>query len=257
MAKVLHGDASGNQLNVSEDNAQAYGLKGNDTLISDNKSDVLLVGGGDDSLIVMGGEATLSGGDGADVFELNYSADKKLSAVIEDLQPSQDKIVVNFDGSTTPQLTSIASGSDVVWQDGDGLFKVTLKSVRDNDYFDDEASEQVWQVLELTNAEREAESLSPLTLSDGLTAAASIRAQEINELGEKNELDIFRHNRPKGGEYSTVFEEVGKSSSRGKHYGRRSDCPRCRERLDEFACSPQKYFGRRTQKLFKARRRLQ
>ena len=62
MAKVLHGDAGGNQLNVSVDKTQAYGLKGNDTLISDNKSDVLLVGGsGDDRLIVMGGEATLSG----------------------------------------------------------------------------------------------------------------------------------------------------------------------------------------------------
>ena len=211
MAKVLHGDAGGNQLNASVDKTQAYGLKGNDTLVSDGKSDVLLVGGsGDDSLIVMGGEATLSGGDGSDTFELNYSADKKLSAVIEDLQPSEDKIVVNFDGETTPQLSAQSiSGGNVVLQDGDGLFKVTLKSVRDNDYFDGTASVEAWEVLELTNAEREAAGLSPLTMSQGLTEAASIRAKEITELGTLGLLTD--HTRPDGTNFSTVFEEVGKT----------------------------------------------
>ena len=99
MAKVLHGDATANQINAGSDKTQVYGLAGNDTLTSDNKSDVLLVGGsGDDSLIVTGGTATLSGGDGSDTFELTYSANKKISAVIEDFDPSTDKIIVNFDG---------------------------------------------------------------------------------------------------------------------------------------------------------------
>ena len=107
MAKVIHGDTGGNQLNASADKTQVYGLAGNDTLVSDSKSDVLLIGGsGNDSLIMRGGNGTLSGGKGSDVFELNYSADKKLSAVIEDLEPSSDKIVVNFDGDNKPKLTS-------------------------------------------------------------------------------------------------------------------------------------------------------
>ena len=128
----------------------------------------------------------------------------------------QDKIVVNFEGETAPQLSSVRSGKDVVWNDSDGLFKVTLKSVRDNDYFDDEASEEVWQVLELTNTEREianetleaSASLSPLTMSQGLTAAASIRAKEITSKGKQGLLED--HKRLNGTDYFTVFKEVGK-----------------------------------------------
>ncbi|MBE8951002.1 MAG: hypothetical protein SR3Q1_10495 [Quinella sp. 3Q1] len=195
MSKVLHGGEGVDTLNASSDKAQLYGLKGNDTLISDGKSDVLLVGGGgEDSLIVMGGEATLSGGDGSDVFEFTYSADKKVSAVIEDLEPSKDKIVVNFIGNTAPQLSSVASGNDVVWSDADGNFNLTLKSVRENDYFDGEASDEAWKVLELTNAEREAASLSPLTMSQGLMTGAQTRAEEIKILGESGALE--NHDRP-------------------------------------------------------------
>ena len=110
MAEVLHGNASNNQLNATENRTQAYGLSGNDTLTSDGKSDVLLVGGsGDDSLIMSGGKATLSGGNGADTFELNYSATKSLSAVIEDLNPSEDKIVVNFAGNLQPSRVAMMS----------------------------------------------------------------------------------------------------------------------------------------------------
>ena len=73
MAEVLHGDANGNQLNAAENRTQVYGLQGNDTLTSDGKSNVLLVGGsGNDSLIMTGGNATLSGGEGSDTFELTY-----------------------------------------------------------------------------------------------------------------------------------------------------------------------------------------
>ena len=85
LADVLHGNASGNQLNAGADKTQIYGLQGNDTLTSDGKSDVLLIGGsGDDRLIMSGGNGTLSGGAGNDTFELTYSATKKLSAIIED-----------------------------------------------------------------------------------------------------------------------------------------------------------------------------
>ena len=210
MAKVLHGDAGGNQLNASADKTQVYGLKGNDTLISDGKSDVLLVGGGgDDSLIVLGGEATLSGGDGSDTLELNYSADKKLSAVIEDFEPSKDKIVVKFDGATAPQLSSVASGNDVVWKDADGNFNVTLKSVRENDYYDGAASTddwdawEAWKVLERTNQVCEDAGLAPLTLSQGLMSGASIRAQEITSQGQDGALT--NHTRPNGTNFSTVL----------------------------------------------------
>ena len=142
MSRVLYGDTGGNQLNASADKTQVYGLSGNDTLVSDSKSDVLLIGGsGDDSLIMQGGNGTLSGGKGSDVFNLSYSADKKLSAVIEDLEPSSDKIIVNFDGGTTPQLSNKTVDKDVVLSDNSGLINVTIKGVRENDYFDGTADD--------------------------------------------------------------------------------------------------------------------
>ena len=206
MAKVLHGDATANQINAGSDKTQVYGLAGNDTLTSDNKSDVLLVGGsGDDSLIVTGGTATLSGGDGSDTFELTYSANKKISAVIEDFDPSTDKIIVNFDGETVPQLSSSISGNDVILSDSDGYFNVTIKAVRDNDYFDGDATDEIWQVLWLTNAEREKQNLPALTLADGLTAGASIRAQEITDLGQDGVLS--NHYRPDGSPYYSVLDD--------------------------------------------------
>ena len=62
MSEVLVGKASGDRLNVIADKTQVYGLKGNDTLISENKKEILLIGGsGDDSLIMFGGNGTLSG----------------------------------------------------------------------------------------------------------------------------------------------------------------------------------------------------
>ena len=67
MAEVIHGNSRGNQLHVTKDKTQAYGLAGNDTLISNNSKDALLIGGsGNDSLIMMGGIGTLSGGKGKD-----------------------------------------------------------------------------------------------------------------------------------------------------------------------------------------------
>ncbi len=224
MSEVLHGDASGDQLNVRKDKTQVYGLSGNDTLISDKKSDVLLVGGsGDDSLIMLGGKGTLSGGDGADIFELNYSATNPISAVIEDLDPAEDKIVVNFDGKTVlnfggrrvPQLSSTISSDDVVWTDG-GNFNLTVKSVRDNDYFDGDASKEAWEILQLTNDEREKENLTWLTMSEGLTKGAQIRAEEITGLADRGALSS--HTRPESvgsTEWFTVLE--GKYHSYGEN----------------------------------------
>ena len=213
MAEVIHGGASTDQLNARADKSQVYGLSGNDTLISDSKSDVLLIGGsGDDSLVMFGGNGTLSGGKGSDTFELTYSADKPVSAMIEDLEPSSDRIIVNHVGNTAPQLTSSVKGNDIIWTDG-GNFNLTLKSVRDNDYFDGDASEQVWEVLELTNAEREKETLPALTLSEGLMTGAAIRVQEITGLAQTGALSD--HTRPDGTPYYTVLD--GKYSYTGEN----------------------------------------
>ena len=184
MAQVLHGDGQNNQLNARADKSQVYGLQGNDTLTSDGKSNVLLVGGsGDDSLIMTGGNGTLSGGSGSDTFELTYSADKKLSATIEDLDPANDKIVVNFDGNTVSQLSRSTSNNDVTWTDGGGNFSLTVKGVRENDYFDGDISDEAWEVLELTNAEREKRNRTALTMSNGLTAGAENPGEAKNTPG--------------------------------------------------------------------------
>ena len=206
MAEVLHGDATANQLNARNDKTQVYGLKGNDTLTSGVKSDVLLVGGsGDDSLIMSGGNGTLSGGEGKDTFELTYSATKRLSAIIEDLDPANDKIIVNFDGNTAPQLSSVTRNGNVILRDSSGNFNATLKGVRDNDYFDGDASNEAWEVLWLTNAEREKKNLPALTLSEGLTAGAEIRVKEITNLGQDGALE--NHRRPDGTLYYTVLND--------------------------------------------------
>ena len=147
---------------------------------------------------MMGGNGTLSGGEGTDTFEFTYSATKALSAVIEDFVPTEDKIVVNFDGNTELQLTSVKSGDDVVWRDGGGKFNVTLKGVRDNDYFDGDTPEQVWDVLRLTNSVRGASGLPLLTLSEGLMTGASIRAKEI--------VESLSYTRPDGTPYYTVLD---------------------------------------------------
>ena len=69
MSTILHGDAQGNNLVVTADNTQLYGLAGNDTLTGANRDEILLIGGsGDDVLQLSGGNGTLSGGDGADIF---------------------------------------------------------------------------------------------------------------------------------------------------------------------------------------------
>lgn len=202
MAEIIHGKTTGDSLSVIADKTQVYGLKGNDTLSSVDKRDVLLIGGsGDDVLKMTGGNGTLSGGAGSDTFKLTYSADKPLSAVIEDLEPTSDKIVIDFVGNATPQLTSIASGNDVIWSDAQGYFNLTLKGSSDaSDYYDDAGNDNIWAILQLVNQEREAQSLSWLTLSDALTEGAGIRSTEI--------IDTYSHTRPDG---TSCFTVVTKS----------------------------------------------
>ena len=60
MFELLHGDAHDNQLNVTVTEMQAYGMSGNDTITSENFSDVLLVGGdGNDSVYGFNETSTL------------------------------------------------------------------------------------------------------------------------------------------------------------------------------------------------------
>ena len=180
MAEVLHGGAGANQISVAANRTQAYGLAGNDTLTSNGKSNVLLIGGsGDDVLNMTGGNGTLSGGKGKDTFNLSYSAEQKISAVIEDIDPTNDKIVIAYTGDA-PQLNSVISGDDVIWTDNDGYFNLTLKGTNDaGDYYDDEGNDYLWEVFKLTNQEREKENLSPLTMSQALSDGAAIRSEEI------------------------------------------------------------------------------
>ncbi|MBQ4403329.1 MAG: hypothetical protein II857_02855, partial [Selenomonadaceae bacterium] len=205
MADVIAGKASNDSLGAMEDKTQIYGLKGNDTLSNGGKSDVLLIGGsGDDVLNMTGGNGTLSGGKGADTFNLSYSADKKISAVIEDIDPTNDKIVITYDGDDTPEFNYKISGGNVIWTDDKGNFNLTLKGSSDaSDYYDGDAHEYIWDVLKLTNQEREDNGLAPLTLSEGLMDGSSIRATEI--------VEVPTHTRPDG---SSCFTAIKKSYTR-------------------------------------------
>ena len=199
MSAILHGDAQGNNLIVTADTTQVYGLAGNDTLTSANHDDVLLIGGsGDDFLQLSGGNGTLSGGDGADIFAFYYSTRHPVSAVIEDIDPDSDKIIVT--GATTPKLTSTADETDLIITSDDGYLSVTIAGVQeDKNYFDATASEEIWDVLRLTNTQRESEGVTWLTLNQDLTDGASVRAVEIE--------DTFRHTRPDGTSCFTVLDE--------------------------------------------------
>ena len=201
MADVIVGKSTKDKLVAVEGRTQIYGLAGNDTLISDNKSEILLIGGsGNDVLRMTGGTGTLSGGAGNDTFELNYSADKKLSAVIEDIEPNKDKIVITFNGSKAPKLKYTIKGSDVIWTDDKGYLNITLKGSSDaSDYYEGNAPEYIWDILRITNEQREAKGLSPLTLSQGLTDGAAVRSKEI--------VKKQSHTRPNGSNCYTALKK--------------------------------------------------
>ena len=146
MSEVLVGKEENDKLGVIANKMQVYGLTGNDTLVSNGKNDVLLVGGsGDDVLSMTGGAGTLSGGKGKDTFYLNYSVNQKISAVIEDIDPTNDKIIITYGNSSAPKLSHSVSGGDVVWTDDKGNFNLTLKgSNAANDYYEGTAHDYIW-----------------------------------------------------------------------------------------------------------------
>lgn len=65
----------------------------------------------------------------------------------------------------------------------------------------DAGSTYAQQVVNLVNIERQKEGLSPLTIDEKLSAAADIRAKEIQA--------SFSHTRPNGSSFSTALKEAG------------------------------------------------
>ena len=92
---------------------------------------------------------------------MSYSASATLSAVIEDIAPAKDKLVINYNGADgTPQINDSTVGKDIILTDDKGYLKVTLKGYREvNDYYDGEANENIWEVLKIVNQERENQGL--------------------------------------------------------------------------------------------------
>ena len=202
-ADVIHGKASKDNITATGNNTQVYGLAGSDNIESNNNNNVILIGGsGDDTLKITGGSGTLNGGKGSDTFKLSYSNSSKLSAVIEDIDPNTDKLIINYNGSgSTPNLNYNTSGSDIVITDNSGSLNVTLKGSREvNDYYDDEGNDKIWDILKLVNAEREKEGLSQLILSQELMRASSIRENELTTL--------YSHTRPNG---ESCFTAINKT----------------------------------------------
>ncbi len=197
---VIHGTASGDYGSNIADNTQVYGLAGNDTIETNGSKNVLLIGGsGNDVIQMTGGSGTLNGGVGADTFKFNYSSANTISAVLEDIDPANDRLVINYTGSGTPNINYSTVGRDVVLTDDAGYFNVTLKGYREaNDYFDGTAHENVWEILKLVNQERETQGLNWLTLSQDLTDGAAIRAIESEQK--------YEHVRPDGSAIYTVLK---------------------------------------------------
>ena len=216
-AEVLVGKTKNDKLVVAKDRTQIYGLAGNDTLTSTGKSEVLLIGGtGDDVLSMTGGNGTLSGGKGADTFNLSYSDKQTISAVIEDIDPDNDEIFITYNGSGVAQLNQAVIGGDVILTDDDGYFNLTLKGSTDaSDYYEGTANENIWDILRIVNKEREDRNLSPLTLAQGLMDGSSIRAKESEE--------YFSHTRPDG---TSCFTALKKSYSyTGENLAAGNDTP--------------------------------
>ena len=200
-AEVVVGKAKTDKLAATANNSQVYGLAGNDTLESSGKDKVILIGGsGNDVLKLTGGLATLNGGKGSDTFTLNYSATNEITAVIEDFSPDTDKIIINCADGKTPNLFYNVDNTDIILTDDKGYLNVTIKGAREaNDYYDSEGNSNLWEVLRIVNVERENQGLDQLTLADGLSDGASIRAVEIK--------DLFAHTRPDGTSCFTALEK--------------------------------------------------
>ncbi|MBR3862021.1 MAG: leucine-rich repeat protein [Oscillospiraceae bacterium] len=64
-----------------------------------------------------------------------------------------------------------------------------------------------WEVLRLTNVERAAAELPPLSVFPALQQAANLRAEEVDY--RYHVLGLFSHDRPDGSSYLTVLDEFG------------------------------------------------
>lgn len=203
-ADVEVGTEYADELDIDSDdsNSQVYGLAGNDIIQSYNASNTTLIGGsGNDFIYINGGTGTLSGGTGIDMFSLNYSASSTLSVVIEDIEPSIDRILINYSGNdgTSPNLSYSISGNDVIWTDSNGYLSVTIKGQRSLDeYYDQYGDEVYWEILEEVNEQRELNGLASLTLSKEITNSANVRANEL--------IEYYSHTRPDGSECFTALE---------------------------------------------------
>ncbi|MBR4152242.1 MAG: hypothetical protein IKT98_04730 [Selenomonadaceae bacterium] len=200
MSKLIVGKSGKDILTVIEDKTQVYGLSGNDTIESNGKNSVTLLGGsGDDVLNMTGGNGILNGGNGADTFKFNYSAASKISAVIEDLDPNQDSFIINYNGNA-PTLNYFVQNGDVLLYDSEGYLNITLKGTREaNDYYDEAGNDNIWEVLRLVNEEREQQNLNPLVLSQGLCDGTAIRSREI--------INTYAHTRPDGSDCRSVLKK--------------------------------------------------
>lgn len=212
MYSVIHGDASAeNIISLGRGARQIYGLAGNDT-IETNESSVIVSGGaGDDVIKLVGGNATLNGGSGADVFVFDCSSGARLNAVIEDIDPDNDRLRVINGGN--PKLSHALDGSNAILTDSEGALNVTLKGTRRLDeYYDQNGSDRIWEVLEIVNEERENVGAQPLTLERDLMNGAAIRAPEL--------IELFSHTRPDGTACYTALEHgdgyVGENAAAGR-----------------------------------------
>lgn len=113
----------------------------------------------------------------------------------------------NVGGSTIIIFDSLSAFGDISWQSDERTISFTRKLSEEE--FPDE-------VIRLINAERDKEGLSALEKDEGLTAAATLRAEEISRDG------CFSHTRPDGSSCFTVIKEldIGDYSVKGENIAR-------------------------------------
>ena len=198
-ADVVTGTSGNNRLSNSDNNTQFYGLAGNDTISSSGRNAILIGGSGNDSLNMLGGNGTLSGGAGNDTFSFNYSTYSSISALIEDINPSEDRLVIHYSGTAPSDWNYRFSGRDLILSDSGNRLNITLKGTMPLDeYYDSEGNNNIWEVLEEVNEEREDAGLAPLTLSQELMNSAAVRSDEL--------LEYYSHTRPDGSDCFTALE---------------------------------------------------
>ena len=191
-ADVEKGNFSNNRLSDNDNNTQFYGLAGNDTIESGGRNAILIGGSGNDILHMLRGKGTLNGGAGNDTFGFDYSTGSTIDALIEDIDPVKDRILINYRNSAAASGWNYQfNGLDLILSDTDHRLNITLKGTMPLDeYYDQDGNEQIWEVLEEVNEEREDAGLAPLTLSQEIMDATAVRANEL--------VEYYSHTRPDG-----------------------------------------------------------